>query len=133
MGGMWLYEGIEKIKEGWLNSPRLASFLGMASDATTGATPTNLFIRRIDEIFKFDIGIINFIIGKESRLVEGNAISSELFAKLDLLHIGDFNLMPWFLRNVILGNDSVAMFFQVLVVVLEVLVGLMLIVAYLHF
>ncbi|NMB97811.1 MAG: hypothetical protein GYA02_14570, partial [Clostridiaceae bacterium] len=127
LGGMWLYEGIEKIKEGWLNSPRLASFLGMASDATTGATPTNLFIRRIDEIFKFDIGIINFIIGKESRLVEGNAISSELFAKLDLLHIGDFNLMPWFLRNVILGNDSVAMFFQVLVVVLEVLVGLMLI------
>lgn len=138
LGGMWLYEGIEKIKEGWLNSPKLASFLGMANDAvssatsavtdaTTGATPTSLFVRRIDELFKFDIGIINFIIGKESRLVEGNAISSELFAKLDLLHIGDFNLMPWVLKNIVLANDGIAMFFQVLVVVFEILVGLMLI------
>lgn len=127
LGGMWLYEGIEKVKQGWLSSPRLASFLGMANDAATGATPTNLFVRRIDEIFTLDIGIFNFILGQESRLVEGNAISSELFAKLDLLHIGDFNLMPWFLRNIVLANDSVAMFFQVLVVIFEILVGLMLI------
>jgi len=126
-GIMWLYEGIEKITQGWLSSPRLASFLGMASDGMTGATPSATFVRRIDELFSLDLKIFHFILGNESRLVEGNAISSELFAKLEILHIGNFNLVNWFLENVVLATDGLAMFFQVLVVILEILVGLMLI------
>jgi len=126
-GIMWLYEGIEKITQGWLSSPRLASFLGMASDGTTGATPSAAFVRRIDELFSLDLKIFHFILGNESRLVEGNAISSELFAKLEILHIGNFNLVNWFLKNIVLATDGLAMFFQVLVVILEILVGLMLI------
>jgi len=127
LGIMWLYEGIEKIMQGWLSSPMLASFLGMASDGTTGATPSAAFVRRIDELFSLDIKLFHFILGKESRLVEGNAITSELFAKLEILHIGNFNLVEWFLKNIVLATDGLAMFFQVLVVILEVLVGLMLI------
>jgi len=126
LGGMWLYEGIQKVSEGWFHSPKLASFLGMASDATSSATPSAAFVKRMDELFKFNTGILNFLIGKESRLVEGNTISSEIFAKMEVFHIGDFNPVPWFLKNVVLATDGTAMFFQVLVVILEIAVGLML-------
>jgi len=126
LGGMWLYEGIVKIKDGWFTSPKLAAFLGMASDASSAATGAGTYVTRIDEAFKIKTGIINFLLGTESRLVEGATISSQHFAKIDLFNFGDFNLVPWFLRNVVLANDGIAMFFQVLVVILEVLVGLML-------
>ena len=98
----------------------------MASDGISGATPSGLFVRRIDEIFNFDIKLFHFMIGKESRLVEGKAIASDIFAKLELLHIGDFNLVDWILRNIVLANDTISMIFQVLVVILEIAAGLML-------
>jgi NADH dehydrogenase len=126
LGGMWLYEGIVKLTEGWLSSPKLASFLGMASDATSAASGTASYITRIDDVFTIKTGLINFFIQTESRLVEGATISSQQLAKLEFFHFGDFNLVPWFLQNVVLANDGVAMFFQVLVVILEILVGLML-------
>lgn len=127
LGGMWFYEGALKISEGWLSSPKLANFLGMATDVNSSATGAGIFVRRVDEVFKLNLGIFNFLIGNESRLVEGNTIATDLFAKLELLHIGNFNPVPWMLQNVVLANDSVAMFFQVLVVILEIVVGLMLI------
>lgn len=126
LGGMWLYEGIVKVTEGWFTSPKLASFLGMASDATSAATGSATYITRIDEIVNIKTGIINFLLGTESRLVEGAVISSQQFAKVDLFRFGDFSLMNWFLQNVVLANDGVAMFFQVLVVIFEIIVGLML-------
>jgi NADH dehydrogenase len=70
-------------------------------------------------------GVVNFLLGIHTRLVDGNAISDQLFAKVDIFHFGDFNLMPWFIQNVVLGSDGLAMFFQVMVVVLEILLGLM--------
>lgn len=126
-GVMWLWEGIKKVTENWLTVPKLASFLGMASDSVSSATGGASYVTRIDDVFNFDIGILHFFLGKESRLVEGNTIASDFFAKLEILHIGDFNLVEWFLRNIVLATDGLAMFFQVLVVILEIAVGLMLI------
>lgn len=126
LGGMWLYEGIAKVIEGWLQSPKLANFLGMASDATSAASGTATYITRIDDIFTIKTGVINFFLQTESRLVDGVTISSQNLAKFEFFHFGNFNLIPWFLKNVVLANDSVAMFFQVIVVIFEILVGLML-------
>ncbi len=126
LGGMWLYEGIVKISDGWFNSPKLASFLGMATDATSAATGAGAFVTRLDDAVAIKTGILNFFMGTESRLVEGIEISAQHFARVEFFHFGDFSLVPWFLQNVVLANDGVAMFFQVLVVILEVLVGLML-------
>lgn len=127
LGAIWLYEGIAKITQGWLESPKLAAFLGMAADASSSASAKAAYITRIDDVFKFNTGILNFFIGKESRLVDGNTISDVLFSKLDILHIGSFNLVPWFLQHIVLANDTIAMIFQVAVVILEICVGLMLI------
>lgn len=127
LGGMWLYEGIVKISDGWLKSPKLAAFLGMASDAASAATSAGSYVTRIDETGIIKTGILNFFIGTETRLVEGIDISAQHFSRIEFFHFGNFNLVPWFLKNVVLANDAVAMFFQVMVVILEVLVGLMLI------
>lgn len=125
LGGIWVYEGILKVLEGWFVEPKLASFLGMAKDAVSGATANGLYVLRTDSIFTLKTGILNVFLGNHSRLVEGNVISSEMFARFEVFHFGDFNLVPWFLQNVVLANDGVAMFFQGLVVVLEILFGLM--------
>ncbi len=125
LGGMWLYEGIAKVLQGWLTSPKLASFMGYATDASSGATGAGLFVLRTDEVVNIKTGVVNFLLGIHTRLVDGNAISDQLFAKVDIFHFGDFNLMPWFIQNVVLGSDGLAMFFQVMVVVLEILLGLM--------
>ncbi len=126
LGIMWFWEGIKKVTEGWLIGPKLASFLGMATDGVSSATSAGTYVTRIDDLFSLDIKILHFILGKESRLVEGNTIASDIFAKLEVIHIGNFNLVDWLLRNIVLANDGVAMFFQVLVVILEIAVGLML-------
>lgn len=126
LGGMWLYEGIQKALEGWFTNPKLAEFLGMASDSHSAATGSALYITKIEEAFSIKTGIINFLLGVESKVVDGTAISAVEFAKVDLFHFGDFNLIPWFLRNVVLANDGVAMFFQILVAILEIGIGLML-------
>ena len=126
LGGMWLYEGLVKAADGWFSSPKLASFLGMASDATSAATPSAAYVTKIDDVFRIKTGLINFFIETETRIAGGEDIIAQHFARLEFFHFGDFNLVPWFLNNVVLANDGVAMFFQILVVVLEILVGLML-------
>lgn len=126
LGAMWLYEGIKKALEGWFTSPKLAEFLGMAADSNSAATGSALYLTKVEETFSIKTGIIDFILGVESKIVDGSAISSVDFAKIDLFHIGDFNLMPWFIRNVVLASDGIAMFFQVLVVLAEIGIGLML-------
>ncbi|NLW02681.1 MAG: NAD(P)/FAD-dependent oxidoreductase [Clostridiaceae bacterium] len=126
LGGMWLYEGIKKVVEGWFASPKLAEFLGMAADSHSAATGSALYVTKIEETFSIKTGIINFILGVESKVVDGTAISAADFAKVELFHFGDFNLVPWFIRNVVLANEGVAMFFQALVVILELVIGLML-------
>lgn len=125
-GVMWLVEGLIKVGDGWLSSPKLASFLGMSSDATSGATGAGIFVTRTDDLVNIKTGLVNFLLGQQTRLVEGNAVSEALFAKVEVFHFGDFNMVPWFLQNVVLASDGMAMFFQVLVVILEIGVGLML-------
>lgn len=127
LGVIWLIEGLRKVKEGWLVSPKLASFLGMATDGLTGATPGQAFVKRIDEVFQLKLHIFNFLLGKETTMLQGQGISSSLFTKIELFHFGEFNLVPWFLKNIVLAGDGIAMFFQVLTVIFEIGIGLLLI------
>ena len=68
LGGMWLYEGIQKALEGWFTNPKLAEFLGMASDSHSAATGSALYITKIEEAFSIKTGIINFCWGLKARL-----------------------------------------------------------------
>lgn len=131
LGGWWLWEGIQKILEGWFKEPKLASFLGMATDATgsasTGGTAADAYTKAVD-ILNVNLGVIHGILAKENLIGETTKaiLSSKMYVKFLLLHFGDFDLVSWFLKNVVLATDGLAMFFQVVVVVFELLVGLML-------
>jgi len=137
LGFWWLYEGIEKVKQGWFESPKLAEFLGMSRgytpvvDAVTSATAVGGL--RIDKLFGLDLKIFNLIIGKATQLIEGNAISSDVFAKLEILHLENFNLVPWVIQGLALKTQGAEMFFQIAITILEIVVGLMLLGGFLTF
>ena len=130
---MWFYEGIKKITDGWLASPKLVQYLGMATDATSAASGSGTYVVRLQDAIALKTGLINFFLGTESRLVDGAVIASQHYAKFELIHFGDFSLIPWFLQNVVLVNENVSMFFQILVTVLEIMIGLMLLGGALNF
>ncbi len=145
LGVMWLYEGIVKVTEKWFIEPKLAAFLGLASDTATSASSSGDYITRYNNIFRLDLKVFDFLLGSETRVVrftEGIGeeatirsadISEKLFSKLQLLHFGDFDIMNWFCRNVVVANDGVAMFFQIMVVLMEIGVGLLLISGFFNF
>ncbi len=130
MGFYWLIEGIQKVMQGWFQGPKLAEFMGMsrgyqpAVDALSAATGGGL---RIDELFNLKLHLINLQIGTASQMQEGVAVTQDLFAKIDLLRFGSFNLVPAIIQNWALSSQGWELFFQVAVTLGEILVGLMLI------
>lgn len=61
--------------------------LGMAADADSAATGTSIFVTKVDESFRITTGIINFLMGTESRVVEGTAAASiEILHAATLVH-----------------------------------------------
>ena len=136
LGAMWLYEGIKKVVDGWFVEPKLAAFLGMTvggTDATGGATGAEGGIvdavKNYVDILNVNIlGLLHGTLVKESlvgTLTQAVQGEPRLIFKVLLFHYGDFDLVHWLLQNIVIATDGLAMFFQVLVVIFEVLVGLM--------
>ncbi len=130
LGGWWIWEAVQKITGGWFKEAKLASFLGMATDATGGASAggaADAYTKTVD-ILNVNLAVVHGILGKEQLIGEATkaVLNTKMFFKVLLFHFGDFDLVSWFLKNVVLATDGLAMFFQILVVILELLVGLML-------
>lgn len=129
MGFYWLLEGIKKVTEGWFGNPKLAEFSGLsrgyqlAADAVSAATAGGL---RIDEIFDIKLRIVNLEVAYASQMIEGAAVTKDMFAKIDLLRFGDFNLVPWIIENWALSSQGWEMFFQGAVTAVEIILGLLL-------
>lgn len=122
LGWTWFYEGLKKVLEGWLYSPKLASFLGMTAtaaqqsgtaEAVTGATPaaTNGAAAVVEKLINIDWGFFGVFLERAGS-------SSPMVFRVK------FFLVDWILKGWVLSTDAWAMFFQVLIVVLEILVGL---------
>jgi NADH:ubiquinone reductase (H+-translocating) len=120
LGAFWVWEGIKKIQEGWLQSPKLVGFFQSASDffnqiaagadTVAGATGGTESAGRL---------LINWNILGFLRIILVNA--SDIALKIQ------FSLMDWFTRSVILASDGTQLFFQVVIVISELLIGLALI------
>ena len=130
LGAFWLYEGIVKITQGWLSSPRLAEFMIMSRGYETGndviSAATSNAALRMDNLLDINLKVGQLIIGNCSRLVEGNTITTELFAKINILHFDSFNLVPWMVQRMALSTYGGEMFFQIAITLAEVIIGLML-------
>lgn len=129
MGFYWLLEGIQKLTEGWFGGPKLAEFMNMSrgyelvTDAISSATGGGL---RIDDIFNIKLHIINLQVAYASQMVEGVAVTKDMFAKIDLFRFGSFNLVPAIIQGWALSGPGWEMFFQIAVTLAEIVIGLML-------
>ncbi len=132
LGAYWLYEGIVKIGEGWLQSPKLngffnganqfydsilypgsvdaASAASGAADAVSAASgAADAAASAGDLLFYLDIlGFVKFI------FVE----ASEFAFKVQV------SLVDWMVNTVVLPSDGVQMAFQIVIVLSEILIGL---------
>jgi len=141
LGGVWLFEGIKKVLEGWMTEAKLDDFFGGASawynsivgagegyesdeggavDAATAATGGAGGESSGVSIFDFDIFEtirVMFVSGKE--LIESGL--SDFALKID------FTPMTWFIDKFVMGNDSLQIVMQIGIVVAEILIGLALI------
>jgi NADH dehydrogenase len=132
LGGVWAFEGVKKIVEGWLEKPMLDDFFGgsnawydsitgggaaavdAASSATGGGEATGV------SIFDFDIfEIIRFTFVSAKEVAEAGIA--------DYAFRIDFAPMTWFVDNFIIGHDGMQMFMQWFIVLSEILIGLALI------
>ncbi|MDX9871618.1 MAG: NAD(P)/FAD-dependent oxidoreductase [Clostridia bacterium] len=119
LGWVWLYEGIKKILEGWLVSPKLALFFGYAggADASSSATPSSdaaveageAAVSAAETLLHIDIfGFFQVFLEK----------TSEMIFRIDFLPV------KWFVEHIVLANDTTQMIFQIGVVLAEIGIGL---------
>ncbi len=148
LGMVWLFEGVKKVQEGWLshapkgegwlpNVPKLEGFFGgaqawydgllgivsdvapAATDAASGATgEAGASAGEMLLNLNF-LGLFQVWFATGSTLLESGLDGFALKINVPL--------MNWFVDNVILGSDGVQVFMQVMVVVLEIVIGLALI------
>lgn len=129
MGFYWLLEGLKKITEGWFSGTHLAEFMNMsrgyqtAADVVSSATGGGM---RIDDIFSLKLHIVNLQIAYASGMVEGVAVTKDIFAKIDLFQFGSFNLVPSIIQGWALSSSGWEMFFQIMVTLAEIVIGLLL-------
>lgn len=127
LGWTWLYEGIKKIGEGWFTSPKLANFLGYVTsaaqsgtDATSSATSAaggsaagaaTAAAPVIQNIFSLNLGILQVHLEK----------TTEMIFRIDI------GIVKRFIQTFALASDTSQMFFQIVVVIAEIAIGLALI------
>lgn len=128
LGCFWLYEGVVKVGEGWLRSPKLTGFFqganqfyenimrsaaGWPVDAVTSASGAAETAASVGEmIFRFDLF-------RQFRFMLVNA--GEYAFKVQV------GVVDAFLNWVVLPSAGMQMFFQIVIVLAEVLIGLALV------
>jgi NADH dehydrogenase len=127
LGAFWVYEGIKKVNEGWLQKPMLTPFFKGANDlyysilqpgtgggdAVSSATAAGAGAEAAGNL------LINWNILGLFKIIVIQA--SDIAIKLQM------GLMDWFTNTVILSSGSSEVFFQSVIVYSEILVGVLLI------
>ncbi len=134
LGGVWLFEGIMKVVEGWLDEPKLTDFFGGANawynsivggggvaDAATSATAeagggaAGGSMGTL--IFNWDFfGLFQAIFVSGKTIVES--------ALADFAFRLNVPLMNWFVDSWIMPNDGMQIFMQTMIVIAEIAIGL---------
>lgn len=144
LGAVWLFEGIKKIGEDWLSTPKLAGFFGganawfdsilgsastYATDAVTTATTATDAASSATGAVAEAVGSV-FINWNILGLFKVILVSGKTFAESTLNDFAfklDVPLINWFIDKVILSGDTMQIIAQVAIVIIEILIGLALI------
>lgn len=148
LGFFWVYEGIVKIMEGWLSSPMLTNFFNSANafyesvqvQLTAFNTATTPILQKASEAVDAvssatggGSGFTGISVGPiVARLADPVLLDWKIFGFIRALLVrGDdvafkVQIQPidWFIKTLILPNETVQMVFQVVIVVAEILIGL---------
>ena len=145
LGFFWVYEGVMKISEGWLNGPQLKGFFEGANkfyESIVGPTVwgSGDVGSLVTKVFAEDGNAANAVsaaTGAASGPVDPSAIliNWDIFGifKVILINSGEvaFKLqvrfVDWMMNSLIIPSDGAQMFFQYTIIALEILVGLSLI------
>jgi len=126
LGVVWVIEGIKKLNEGWLESPMLVSFFRGANQFFDGIINGTAAPAGADAVASATGGAAT----AGEVLINWNILG---FIKVMLVSAGEvaakiqFTLMDWFVDNVIVANGNTQIFFQTVIVISEILIGLALI------
>ncbi len=127
LGAIWMYEGILKLADNWLDTPKLQAFFGGATAfyektlnpggvvdyvaSATSTTDPGTVAKAADVLFNWDWGWLRFL------AVQADQIAFKV----------DFAPINWMTQNWILASDGSQIFFQWFVVLSEIIIGLCLI------
>lgn len=156
LGAVWVFEGVLKIVEGWLNTPKLEGFFKGAnswydsilngaagvSDVTAGATGV------VADVVSGATAVTDAVTGAtgagEAAAAVGTTILDFNFLGLfraifvsgkelasstlsDYAFKLDVPLVNWFIDKLIIPSDTVQLIMQIVIVIAEILIGLALI------
>ncbi len=155
LGAVWLFEGIKKVTEGWLEAPKLTGFfgganawynsiLGIASDAATAATGAEVADAVTAATGAADAVTAATGAGAEAAAQVGTAIINfDLFGLVQAIFVSGKDLAHSSLNDfafklnipiansiidaMIMPSDSMQVFMQAFIVIAEILIGLALI------
>lgn len=138
LGGVWIFEGVMKIVEGWFGQPMLTGFFASS----------NLMFQQI--LAKYGVGSVTVDAVSSATATAGDAavngvavfsvnilglFNANLVSAMDLAHSSlsfyamklDMPLMNRFLDTFVLSSDGMQLFMQRAIVVTEIIIGLSLI------
>lgn len=151
LGVCWVFEGVMKIVEGWMQTPQLTGFFSGAAgffnkilsaagarnvtdmvNAVAGATSGAVdavatATAEVGEAVASGVAVFSYrLLGfMDVTLVSGTDLAHSTLA--DYAFKIDIPFINWFVDHVVLASDGMQMFMQITIVVLEILIGLALI------
>jgi NADH:ubiquinone reductase (H+-translocating) len=138
LGLVWVFEGVKKITEGWMVSPKLTGFFSGArawydgiingvADGGSGATTqaatdvTSAATGAATQVTGQTLINFHFLFMK-FQLITGKALEASTLN--DIAFRLNVPLLDRFLDKLVLPNPGMQMFFQIFIVICEILVGL---------
>ena len=144
LGCVWVFEGVMKIVEGWLTTPMLSGFFGGANswfdsllgrvDPAAADAVASASTEVVDTVASASTAVADAAVSTGTVLFDFNLKLFELFlvSGTDLASstISDIAFkiqvpfVDWFVNNAVLASDGMTMFMQIVIVVLQILIGL---------
>jgi NADH dehydrogenase len=148
LGAVWVFEGVMKIVEGWMKTPKLETFFGAATswfNAILGSAATQTTADAVSSATNA-ASSAGDAVSSATGATEGAAAVGKVLFNIDFLGIFraifvsgktlaestvsdyafklDIPLMNWFVTNVLLAHPGLAQAMQIFIVLAEILIGL---------
>lgn len=138
LGAIWIYEGVVKVGEGWLASPKLDGFFNGANQFYNSILYPG---SAVSDAASTASTVVDAASSASDAGAGAVAAAGDLLGYLDIfgwikfifIKASDFAFkiqipaMDWMIDKFVLPNDNIQMIFQIVIVVSEILIGLALV------